>query len=98
MEVIKENADIHTKVLLSFRPDKALNINLPTFKEYIDKLSEVTNTSITTSEDLLKSLDMRINVFHEAGSRISDHAFKTLPSEETTLDEVSIIFSKGMKG
>lgn len=97
-KIIKDNPNIDAKVLPSFRPDKALNINLTSFKDYIDQLSEVTNTTITTYDDLLKSLEMRIKVFHEAGCRISDHAFVTLPFEETTLGEVSIIFSKGING
>jgi glucuronate isomerase len=95
---IKENPNIQTMVLPSFRPDKALNINLSGFKDYINQMAEVTNLNISTYDELLKALEMRIQYFHEAGCRISDHAFETLPYEETTLGEVSIIFAKGIKG
>lgn len=97
-KLIRENPNIQTKVLPSFRPDKALNIKLPTFNSYIHQLAEATNINITTYEDLLKSLEMRVHVFHDTGCRISDHAFEALPYEEASLGEVSIIFSKGLNG
>ena len=39
---LAEDPSFTTRVCPSFRPDKALNITKPGFKEYIEKLAEVT--------------------------------------------------------
>jgi len=95
---IAEDHNIDTKVLPSFRPDKALNISNPNFKEYIDLLGQSANMEINSLEDYLKVLESRVNYFHEHGCRISDHGFEYLPYRDATLVEIKVIFSKALNG
>lgn len=97
-KAIKNDANFHTKVLPTFRPDKAVEITRPDFSVYVDKLSVVTNIEITTYENLLAAIDNRAHYFHELGCRISDHGIQTLPFEPCTLEEASAIFQKARTG
>ena len=47
------------------------NINLPTYKDYIKKLSEVSGIDIKTSDDVIAALIKRLDFFIENGCRAS---------------------------
>ena len=67
------------KLLPTFRPDKAFAIEEPiAYLKYLEELSSVSNIEINTYEDLLQALENRINYFHEAGCRLSDHGLEQL--------------------
>lgn len=86
------------KVLPTFRPDKALNIDQTGFVAYINQLAEVANTSITNMNDLFKAIDARIDYFHKQGCRLSDHALDVLKfqvADEATLNNT---LSKALAG
>ncbi|MCX7656322.1 MAG: glucuronate isomerase [Treponemataceae bacterium] len=95
-----------TKVLPSFRPDKALNIHLPGFAEYIQRLGTVAGCSIRTLPDLLAVLEKRIHCFDERGCRASDHALEYPPFEVASDGsigtvweaEVNQIFVRALEG
>ncbi|MDR0410974.1 MAG: glucuronate isomerase [Treponema sp.] len=70
---------IKTKVIPSFRPDKALNIDKPGFAEYIAKLSSVSGVPIRSVEDVVKALERRLDFFVSLGCRASDHALEYPP-------------------
>ncbi|GAF64816.1 glucuronate isomerase [Bacillus sp. TS-2] len=95
---IKENENIHTKVVPSFRPDKAIEIGRDTFNEYVTQLEEAANMEINQYEDLLAALDNRASFFHKNGCRISDHGLQTLPNETASFEEASSIFNKKKQG
>lgn len=78
---IRRSGKTSTRVLPSFRPDKALNIHLPGFADYIQKLGSVAGRSIRTLADLLQVLGDRIRYFDERGCRASDHALEYPPFE-----------------
>ena len=71
---IREDKSFDVKVLPAFRPDKALNIDSSGFSDYINLLSEVSNTSIDSLEKLLLALESRIEFFSDMGCKLSDHA------------------------
>jgi glucuronate isomerase len=69
-----------TKVLPSFRPDKACAIqNREAFLVYIRRLETATNILIKDISSLLEALQERVNYFHANGCRVSDHGFLQLP-------------------
>lgn len=70
---LKEDKNFKTTVAPSFRPDKAINLEKPDYKEYISKLSEVSGVKIKTTSDLKIALAKRIEFFNECGCKISDH-------------------------
>lgn len=95
---LEEDRSFDVKVLPAFRPDKALNINGESFRNWAGKLGEITNRSIADYDAFLSALEDRINYFHETGCRLSDHALLDVPFEDTTYEEVSFIFKRALNG
>jgi glucuronate isomerase len=95
---IQANERIETSVLPAFRPDKGIEIRQQGFLRYIEKLSKAANIEIKGYQDLLKAFENRVDYFHEAGCRVSDHGFDHLFYEEAALEEVSAIFDKAIQG
>jgi glucuronate isomerase len=69
------------KVMPSFRPDKALNIDKEGFAEYIAKLGKTAGKTISTLADLLEALRSRVAFFDKQGCRASDHGLDYVPFE-----------------
>src|SRR5690606_31096233 len=62
---------LRTRVLPTFRPDKAFAVDQPkAFNAWIEKLEEITDTSIHHVSDLLQALQKRHDDFHAAGCRL----------------------------
>lgn len=97
-KLIKELDGFDTLVLPSFRPDKALEINRPTFLGWIGQLGEAAGVTIKDYSELLAALESRIRFFHEVGCRVSDHAFDYVPYAETTAEAAAAIFAKALNG
>lgn len=87
-----KDSGFKTKVLPTFRPDKALNITLPTFKAYIKSLSP----DINSATDVLNYLYKKADFFKSAGCVISDHAFTHVPYSRCSEGEANDIFVKKM--
>ena len=86
------------KVLPSFRPDKALNINLAGFADYIAKLGEAAGIEIKTADDVIAALLNRVDYFDSVGCCISDQAFDYVPFEIMSDDEINAAFETAMQG
>jgi glucuronate isomerase len=71
-----------TKVLPSFRPDKALSIDKEGFAAYITALGKAAGRTINTLPDLLEALKNRVDFFDRLGCRASDHGLEYLPFAE----------------
>lgn len=95
---IADDSSFATVVLPTFRPDKAVNIELDTFTGYIQKLSEITGIEIADLASLKQALSMRIDYFHSAGCRISDHALQYVMCSAASDDEVGSILGKALNG
>lgn len=77
------------KVLPAFRPDKAVNVDRDTFVPYMKKLG------VSSYEQLVQTLEARIDYFHENGCRLSDHALDAVPF---ALGNPAAVFEKAMAG
>lgn len=97
-EKIKEDKDFNVKVLPSFRPDKGLEINREGFTDWVNKLAEVSDTSIDSYSSLLQAFVKRIDFFHDVGCRVSDHALDSMVYAEADEEEVAAIFKKALQG
>lgn len=95
---LKEDDSISTVVAPSFRPDKALNIDKPGWKEYIEQLGKVCGGELKSVSDIEKALTQRIDVFAEAGCRASDHGLDYIIYRPASDAELDTIFAKGMRG
>ena len=88
-----------TKVLPTWRPDKALAIEDPkTYKEYLKRLGEAADRQIDSYTDLLEALQRRHDFFAAAGCRLSDHGMDTFHAADFTPLEVELIFKKVLLG
>lgn len=97
-QAISINENIEAKVLPSFRPDPAIEINKPTFSPFVEKLGEIIGSDITSFHQFLDAVEGRVRYFHEVGCRISDHGFENLVFEECSLAEATSIFQKKQDG
>ncbi len=93
---IAEDTSFDVKVLPTFRPDKAINIELDWFGPWIQKL-EVIAGPVDTLEKLLNGLMERVLWFEKHGCFIADHALDTVQYEAGTYEEAAVIFKKALK-
>jgi len=70
---------IETKVIPSFRPDRALNIEADGFAAYINELSKVSDTTIKFSDDIIGALEKRLDFFISLGCKSADHGLEYAP-------------------
>ena len=96
---IAEDPTFDVKVLLAWRPDKAMNIEKPDFTDYLAKLSAVAGTGeIKTWKDLKKALSARMDFFDKQGCVVSDHGLDYVMYSPATDDEVEEILSRRLSG
>jgi glucuronate isomerase len=89
---------IATKVIPSFRPDKAVNIELPGFAEYIAKLSGASGINITSVADVIRALEKRVEYFAVLGCRASDHGLEYPPFALAPDAEIEKGFQNALAG
>ena len=95
---IKDNP-FGTKVLPTWRPDKAMVVEKPEqYKEYIQKLADISGVEINSYQDLLDALRKRHDFFHEMGCRISDHGLENFYAEDFEMEEIDKIFRNTLQG
>ena len=86
------------RVLPTFRPDKALNIDAATFLPWIASLSEVIGSKIDSFAALKDALKSRVKYFTENGGKLSDHAIDVLNYKEGTEAQADAILKKALAG
>ncbi len=78
-----------TKILPTFRPDKAVEIGKETFIPYMEA------AGIKSYTELVKWIKERIHYFNSFGCRLSDHALEYVPFAE---GDAEAAFNKKMEG
>lgn len=97
-QMLQNVGDFNTSVYPSFRPDKGLEINREGYSTWVHKLEEVSGLQITNYRMLLKALQSRVEFFNSLGGKVADHALDDIVFEETTEEEVAVIFEKALNG
>ncbi len=95
---LKEVKDFDCKVLPSFRPDKALNIHLEGFADYIEDLGNAAGIEIKSYKDVISALLCRCDYFDSVGCKVSDQAFDYVPFDLASDDEIENVFADAMNG
>ncbi|QQE77925.1 glucuronate isomerase [Alicyclobacillus sp. SO9] len=95
---LKADDSFPVKVVPTFRPDKAIEINRDTFLPWIHKLEDVIGKQMVNYQALLDALTERTEFFHEIGCRVSDHALDTVPYASVTFEEAAGIYEKRLQG
>jgi glucuronate isomerase len=86
--------DFGTRILPTFRPDKAMTPEASDYRQYLDKLGAAAGTEIRSYADLLAALRQRHDFFAAQGGRLSDHGLEQLYAADYTEEEVATIFEK----
>ncbi len=89
LEYHKELQGFSTKILPTFRPDKAVEIGKETFIPYIEA------TGVKSYDELVAWIKARIAFFNEMGCRLSDHALEYVPFG---VGDAKAAFDKRMAG
>ena len=97
-EAIRKAKKTETKVIPSYRPDKAMNIDAAGFNEYIDKLSAASGVRITSAADVMTALVKRLDHFIKNGCLATDHAIVIPPYAPASDAKVNEIFLKARSG
>jgi len=93
---IKDDKDFSIKILPTFRPDKAMAIELSpdVYNIWVDELEESADMDIHNFYSFREALVKRHDYFHLAGCRLSDHGMDKPYAEDYTEKEISDIFNK----
>lgn len=86
------------KVLPTFRPDRAFNVDRAEFIGYISRLADASGIEIARFADVLKALDARMDHFARHGCRLSDHGVDATFFAEATEAELDAILARRLGG
>jgi glucuronate isomerase len=87
------SGDPALKVLPTFRPDAALDVEHPAaLNSWIEKLSIAAGIEIAGWRDFIDALRRRHDFFHQRGCRASDHGIEEPYAEDCTDGEAARIF------
>ncbi len=95
---LAEDSSISTVVTPSFRPDKALNIEKPGWKEFLAELSKSSGIEVKDLDSLEAALAQRLKVFDEVGCRAADHGLDYVPYRPMSREQVDAVMKKGLDG
>lgn len=97
-KLLKEDKSFDVEVAPAFRPDKAINIELPTYVPYIAKLADAADVKIDGIDSLCEALTKRIEFFDSVGCVCSDHALDVVMFKPATREQVDKIVKKALGG
>ncbi len=96
---VAKDRSFHTAVVPGFRPDKSLQIGAGSvFRPYLERLGNASGIEISGLTSLKDALSKRLEYFHQAGCRISDHALTEPVAAAAGDREVEAIVKKVLNG
>lgn len=97
-QLLKNDETFKAIIAPTFRPDGALFIERPSFKDWVEKLSEVSGIKVDNLDSFLQALRQRVEYFHEHGCRASDHDIQKMEYVQTAKEEIEPILTKRLNG
>lgn len=95
---LAEDDSFKIKVLPTFRPDKAINIEKPGFCQYIEQLSAVCGHKLTCAQEVAEALAERIDYFAACGCLGADHGLDYCMYVKPDLEVAEQAFTQAMQG
>lgn len=95
---IKAEGKLRAVVAPSFRPDKALNLNMDGYTDYIKALEKASGVEISSVATLKAALGNRIEFFNSCGCKASDHGLNFPVYEVMTEAELDAVLAKALGG
>lgn len=90
---------LKTRVIPTFRPDKAFTVNQPQlFNAWCDKLAATAGLPVNDYDELVLALHRRHDDFAALGCRASDNGLEACPSNPASLETARSIFSAARSG
>ena len=90
--------DFGTRVLPTFRPDRAMTPEAPDYPAYLTRLGAAAGVNIQSYKDLQNALRQRHDFFASLGGRLSDHGLEHLYAADYTEEAVAAIFDQARRG
>jgi glucuronate isomerase len=87
---------IATRVIPSFRPDRALDLNSADFSFYIEELTRASGINIKNTDDIISALEKRLDYFIGLGCRSSDHGLEYVPFAVSSDKQIDKAFTKAL--
>jgi len=82
----------------TWRPDKAMKITSPGWREYMERLGERFNLRLENFDNLLEAMRLSHNFFAENGCVATDHGLEVMVSGTASKQNADIVFKKAMNG
>lgn len=98
LEYHQKLKNFSTKVVPTFRPDKASNIENSGFSAYIKLLEDKSGIKIKKFADLKVAISSRMDHFAKMGSKISDHSVSFVPFNKADDEEIDQILARALAG
>ena len=95
---LAEDDSFEVKVLPTWRPDKAMNLEKADYLDYLKKLSVASGVDITNYETLLIALQTRMDFFDSMGCSVSDHGLNYVMYNPTSEADIHDIFTRRLLG
>ncbi len=95
---LSEDNSFDVQVLPAWRPDKAMNLEKPTYLEYLDTLAQVSGVRIASFTNLCHALSLRMDFFASMGCCVSDHGLEYVMYAPASDQEIEEIFAKRLAG
>lgn len=95
---LAEDESISTVVTPSFRPDKALNIEKPGWRDFLAELGRSANVEVKDLDSLEEALERRMEDFDQAGCRAADHGLDYVPYRPMSRERVEAVMGKALNG
>ena len=96
--LLAQDPDAPAVILPTFRPDKAMRADKPTFPAYIANLERVVGYPINSLADVKQALRDRIAYFADCGCCVSDHALDYCFCVEASDIQLDDIFARAKAG
>ena len=97
-KLLEEDETFKCRVVPAFRPDKALDIDKPTYLAWLEALENVSGEKIDSYKKLKEVLLSRIDLFEKRGCCASDHSFSFVVYSRADETELEEIFAKVIGG
>ena len=93
-----DNTPLAGVVKPTFRPDRAMNIFKPDWREYVEQLGNRFNTRVASVTDLVDVLRAAHDFFADNGCVVSDHGVESPLGYATTVDDADRAVRKRLDG
>jgi glucuronate isomerase len=86
------------RILPTFRPDAAVNLLNPSWKQEIERLGQASGMEIRHYRDFIHALESRRLHFKHMGAKATDHAVLSMYTAELSSSEAELMFTRAVRG